>query len=173
MKKYANLKIKIREIMDFPTPGISFKDIAPLIEDKKMFREAINGIANFFKNAKIDKVVGIESRGFLIASGVAYILHTGMVMVRKKDKLPFKKILREHSLEYGSGSLEIHIDSIIPGEKILIIDDVLATGGTAEAAIKLTEDLGGEVAGAGFLLELPLGGREKLKQYDVKSLIRY
>ncbi len=173
MQNYSHLKEKIRIIHDFPTPGVSFKDITPLLEDKKAFREAIDGLAHFFKNTKIDKVVGIDARGFLLASAVAYLLHAGMVMVRKNGKLPSKKILREHNLEYGTGSLEMHIDSVLRGERILIIDDVLATGGTAEAAIKLTEELGGNVVGVGFLLEVPLGGREKLGNYNIQSLIQY
>src|SRR3989344_7977281 len=154
MKEYPYLKTKIREIKDYPTSGIDFKDITPLLEDKRAFREAIEGIANFFKKIKVDKIVGIESRGFLFASGVAYLLNTGVVMVRKKDKLPSQKILREHSLEYGSGSLEMHTDSVAHGEQIVVIDDVLATGGTAEAAINLTEHLGGHIIGTGFLIEL-------------------
>lgn len=173
MMTHRHLKEKIREIKDYPTPGVSFKDITPLLEDKKTFREAIHGIANFFMKTPVDKVVGIESRGFLFASGVAYLLNAGVIMVRKKDKLPSQKILREHSLEYGNGSLEMHIDSIVLGERIAIIDDVLATGGTAEAAIKLVEELGGNIAGAGFLIELPLGGREKLARYPVYSLVQY
>ncbi|MBI2108701.1 MAG: adenine phosphoribosyltransferase [Parcubacteria group bacterium] len=171
--KHEHLKKKIREIKNYPTAGISFKDITPLLEDKQSFREAVEGIANFFKEKQVDKIVGIESRGFLFASSVAYLLNTGVVMVRKKDKLPSQKILREHSLEYGNGSLEMHTDSVVPGEKIVVIDDVLATGGTAEAAIKLTEQLGGQIVGTGFLIELPLGGREKLKQYSIYSLIQY
>ena len=155
-ENYPYLREKIREIKHFPTPGIDFKDIAPLLEDKGAFKETIDGLACFFKNAKVDKIIGIESRGFLLASGISYILHTGLVMVRKKNKLPSKKILREHNLEYGSSALEIHVDSISRGERVLIIDDVLATGGTAEAAIHLAEELGGVVVGGGFLLELPL-----------------
>ncbi|HEY4487078.1 MAG TPA: adenine phosphoribosyltransferase [Candidatus Paceibacterota bacterium] len=173
MNEYPHLKAKIREIENFPTPGINFKDITPLLEDKDSFREAIEGLADFFRDARPDKVVGIDARGFLLASAVAYLLHTGMVIVRKKGKLPYEKIVREHDLEYGTGSLEMHTDSIRKGERVLIIDDVLATGGTADAAIKLAEELGGDIIGAGFLLELPLGGREKLKQYKLKSLINY
>jgi len=170
---YSRLKSKIREIADFPTPGVKFKDITPLLEDKDAFREAINGLVKLFKDRKIDKVVGIDARGFLLASPVAYLLNSGMVIVRKKGKLPHETILREHDLEYGRGTLEIHVDAVKKGEKILIIDDVLATGGTAEAAVGLVEHLGGEVIGIGFLLELPLGGKEKLKKYSVKSLISY
>ena len=173
MSEYPRLKAKIREIKNFPTPGISFKDITPLLEDKDAFRESLEGLANFFKDTKPEKVVGIDARGFLLASGVAYLLHAGMVIVRKKGKLPYEKLVREHSLEYGNGSLEMHIDSIKKGERVLIIDDVLATGGTAEAAIKLAEALGGHIVGYEFLLELPLGGREKLKHYKLKSLIAF
>ena len=173
MNGYPNLKAKIRDISNFPTPGINFKDITPLLEDKKAFREAIDGIAGFYKNKKIDKVVGIDARGFLLASAAAYLLGAGMVIVRKNGKLPWEKILREHDLEYGKSTLEMHIDSIRKDERVLIVDDVLATGGTAEAAIKLAEDLGGKIVGAAFLLELPLGGREKLKKYEIRALINY
>ncbi|KKT30011.1 MAG: Adenine phosphoribosyltransferase [Candidatus Azambacteria bacterium GW2011_GWC2_45_7b] len=154
-------------------PGVNFKDITPLLEDKNAFQEAIDGLVGFFRDEKVDKVVGIDARGFLLASAVAYLLGAGMVIVRKKGKLPYEKILREHDLEYGRGSLEMHTDSIKKGERILIVDDVLATGGTVEAAVKLTEELGGKIIGLGFLLEIPLGGREKLKNYNIKSLIKY
>lgn len=173
MNTNPKLRAKIREVADFPTPGINFKDITPLLEDKDTFREAILGLADFFKDQKIDKVVGIDARGFLLAAGVAYILNAGMVIVRKKGKLPWEKIVREHDLEYGKGSLEMHTDSIKKGERVLIVDDVLATGGTAEAAVKLSEHFGGKVMGAVFLLELPLGGRAKLGGYNIESLIRY
>lgn len=159
--------------MDFPTPGIRFKDITPLLEDNKAFREAIDGLAAAFRNKKIDKVVGIDARGFLLASAVAYVLGAGMVIVRKKGKLPYETILREHDLEYGRGALEIHVDAIKNGERILIVDDVLATGGTAEAAVHLVEHLGGSIIGLGFLLELPLGGRKRLEKYSIYSLITY
>jgi len=173
MKDFPSLKAKIREVQNFPTPGIHFKDITPLLEDKDAFAEAIDGLVDFYKDKKIDKVVGIDARGFLLASVVAYILKAGIVIVRKKGKLPWEKILREHELEYGKGSLEMHIDSIKKGERVLVIDDVLATGGTAEAAIKLAEELDGNIIGVGFLLELPLGGRERLKNYEIRALISY
>ena len=173
MQDYPHLKAKIREIENFPIPGVKFKDITPLLEDPLAFREAIDGLVKIFKNSGADKVVGIDARGFLLASAVAYFLGSGVVIVRTKGKLPYEKILVDHNLEYGAGTLEMHVDSIKPGEKILIIDDVLATGGTAEAALRLTEKLGGKVVGLGFLLELPLGGRDRLKNYEIKSLIKY
>ena len=173
MQDYPRLKAKIREIENFPTPGVKFKDITPLLEDPLAFREAIDGLVAIFTNSGADKVVGIDARGFLLASTVAYFLRSGVVIVRKKGKLPSEKILIDHNLEYGAGTLEMHVDSVKPGEKILIIDDVLATGGTAEAAARLTEKLGGKIVGLGFLLELPLGGRDRLKNYEIKSLIKY
>lgn len=173
-KDTEHLKEKIREILDFPTPGIKFKDITPLLEDPESFREAIDGLVDFFRETKIDKVVGIDARGFLLASAVAYLLNAGMVIVRKKGKLPHQTVVREHDLEYGRGTLEIHVDAIKKGERVLVIDDVLATGGTADAAVKLVEHLGGDVVGLGFLLELSyFPGREKLKNYNINSLIIY
>lgn len=173
-KNTEHLKEKIREILDFPTPGIKFKDITPLLEDAEAFKEAIDGLVDFFREIKIDKVVGIDARGFLLASAVAYLLNAGMVIVRKKGKLPHQTVVREHDLEYGRGTLEIHVDAIKKGERVLVIDDVLATGGTADAAVKLVEHLGGDVVGLGFLLELSyFPGREKLKNYNISSLIIY
>ena len=170
----SDLRSKIREILDFPTPGINFKDITPLLEDKKAFRASIDKLADCFKHSRVAKVVGIDARGFLVAAPIAYVLAAGMVIVRKKGKLPYETILREHELEYGKSSLEIHTDAIQPGERILVIDDVLATGGTAEAAVKLVEELKGVIVGIGVLIELAsLGGREKLKQYTVHSVLRY
>lgn len=173
MRDFSHLKAKIREVKDFPIPGIYFKDITPLLEDKNTFRDAIDGLVEHFKDIAANKVVGIDARGFLLASAVAYKLRTGMVIVRKRGKLPCETIIREHDLEYGKGALEIHTDSIKKGERVLVIDDVLATGGTVEAAVHLVEHLGGEVMGLGFLLELPLGGRKRLKGYAIRSLITY
>lgn len=173
MRDYSHLKLKIREIQDFPIEGINFKDITPLLEDKEAFRSTIDGLADAFRGQKIDKVVGIDARGFLLASAVAYLLNAGMVIIRKKGKLPYDTIVREHDLEYGRGTLEIHKDAVKRGERVLVIDDVLATGGTVEAAVHLVEQLGGEVVGIGLLLELPLGGRERLGKYELRSLIKY
>src|SRR3972149_1189578 len=128
---WPHLKAKIREIQDFPMPGVNFKDITPLLEDKNAFQEAIDGLVGFFRDEKVDKVVGIDARGFLLASAVAYLLGAGVVMARKKGKLPYKTVSCAHSLEYGKGFMEIHEDAISQGERIAIIDDVLATGGPA------------------------------------------
>lgn len=171
--EYVHLKEKIREIENFPTPGVNFKDITPLLEDRALFHEIVEELGAHFKDKNIAKVVGVDARGFLLASAVAYVLNAGMVIVRKRGKLPYETIVREHDLEYGRGALEIHTDAVKKGERVLVIDDVLATGGTAEAAVKLVEELGGVVAGIGFLVEVPFGGRERLKAYDIASLIRY
>ena len=170
---FEYLKTKIRNIPDFPTPGIRFKDITPLLEDTRAFRETIDGLVGFFRNEAAQKVVGIDARGFLLASAVAYVLGAGVVIVRKRGKLPWQKIVQEHDLEYGQGALEIHNDSVSRGERVAIIDDVLATGGTAGAAVKLVSALGGHIVGIAFLLEITkLCGREKLKPYPTYSLIQ-
>ncbi len=168
-----NLSQKIRIINDFPVPGISFKDITPILEDKIAFQKSIDYLVEVFENKKIDKVAGIEARGFLFASVVAYRLNAGLIMIRKKGKLPAEKVCICHNLEYGESSLEMHKDSVCKNERILIIDDVLATGGTAEAAVKLIEMQKGQVIGLGFLLEVPLGGRTKLAKYNLESVIIY
>jgi len=172
--KQGGLKEKIREVVNFPTYGIKYKDIAPLIEDKDTFRVAVKQMTSFFKNMKVDKVVAVDARGFLFASAVAYLLNAGLVMVRKKGKLPYKKIVQLHTLEYGKGSLEIHTDSVLPGERVAIIDDVLATGGTSGAVVRLVKKLKGKIVGIAFLIEIPkLHGRKKLQGYKIKSLIKY
>nr|WP_312575866.1 adenine phosphoribosyltransferase [Sedimentibacter sp.] len=169
-----NLKDKIRVIEGFPTSGISFKDITTLLQDAEGLKECINQMAEKFKDLDVDLIVGPESRGFIFATPLAYLLGTGFVPVRKPGKLPAETIKYEYELEYGKDSLEIHKDSIKPGQKVLIIDDLLATGGTMIAAAKLVEQLGGEVAGLGFLIELAdLNGREKLSKYRVESLVKY
>lgn len=167
-------KAKIREIPDWPQRGVSFKDITPLLQDKELFQKMIEALAKPYRGVKIDKIVGIDARGFLLASALAYELNTGLVIVRKKGKLPHKTVSKEYELEYGSNTLEMHLDAIAPGERVLIVDDVLATGGTMEATVGLVETLEGEVVGISFLIELGfLNGREKLKGHAMHSLIEY
>lgn len=169
-----NLKKKIRDIPDFPEKGIIFRDIAPLLEDKEAFAEAIDQLLEIIGQIKVDKVVGIDARGFILAGILANKLNAGMVMVRKKGKLPFATEALEYDLEYGKAVLEMHNDSIKPGEKVLLVDDVLATGGTMAAAAQLVEKLQGEVIGLIFLIVLGyLPGKEKLRKYHIISLIEY
>lgn len=164
----------VRNIPDFPKPGVGFKDITPLLGDVDAFRFAVDGIADHFDGTEVDLVLGIEARGFIVAAPVAYRLGAGFVPVRKKGKLPWKVISQEVELEYGVDTLEIHEDGVVPGKKVLIVDDVLATGGTAAGAIGLVEGLGGEVVGVGFVIELEfLGGRRRLAGREVISLIQY
>ena len=169
-----DLKEKVRVIDDFPAEGISFKDITTLLMDADALKDCINQMSERFKDVKVDMVIGPESRGFIFATPLAYLLGTGFVPVRKPGKLPAETISYEYKLEYGTDKLEIHRDAIKPGQKVLIIDDLLATGGTMYAAAKLVEKLGGEVVGLGFLIELTdLNGRDKLEGYKVESLIQY
>ena len=169
-----DLKAHIREIPDFPKPGILFYDITTLLQDPLALRMTVDRFVWFFSNQQIDKVVGIESRGFTFGPIVAYDLNAGFVPVRKPGKLPYKKLKETYELEYGSDSIEMHEDAVRPGDRVLIVDDLVATGGTALAAAKLVEAAGGTVAGFGFIIELTfLPGREKLKGYEVASLIRY
>lgn len=169
-----DLKEKIRVIDDFPSEGISFKDITTLLMDAEALNECINQMVERFKDVEVDMIVGPESRGFIFATPLAYVLKTGFVPVRKPGKLPAETISYEYELEYGTDRLEMHKDAILPGQKVLIVDDLLATGGTMSAAARLVEKLGGEVVGLGFLIELKdLNGREKLKGYKVESLIQY
>lgn len=168
------LKALIREVPDFPKPGINFYDITTLLKDKSGFKSIIDSLAARYRSTPIDVVLGIEARGFIIAPAVAYALGYGFIPVRKEKKLPAERARIEYALEYGKDVLEIHKDAITPGQNVLIIDDVLATGGTAAAVAKLVEMLKGKVAGLGFILELDfLKGREKLQGYDVHSLLRY
>lgn len=169
-----NFKSKIREIPDWPKKGVSFKDITPLLGDKNAFSEIIDSLAKPYSKNKIDKVVGIDARGFILAGAVAYKLKTGLVLVRKKGKLPHKTVSEEYSLEYASNTLEMHQDAILPKENILIIDDVLATGGTVKAAIGLVKKLKGKIIGISFLAELLyLKGRKGLSGYKIRSLVKY
>ena len=164
----------IRDVPDFPQPGIVFKDITPLLADENAFSSVIDLIVVHYGRGNIDKVVGIEARGFIVASPVAYHFGAGFVPVRKAGKLPWETEREEYSLEYGTAVLEIHRDAVAPGERVLIVDDVLATGGTAHATAKLVERLGGKVIGIATLIELEfLHGRQALKGYDFFSLIRY
>lgn len=168
------IKAKIREIPDWPKTGINFKDITPLLEDKELFSKMIDELAKPYLKQKIDKIVGIDARGFLLASAMAYKLKTGIAIVRKQGKLPSKTISKKYALEYGSNIIEMHKDSILPGEKVLLVDDVLATGGTMKAAIDLVEELKGKIIGVDFLIELAyLNGKKTLKKQKIKSLIKY
>jgi adenine phosphoribosyltransferase len=168
------LKRLIREVPDFPKPGILFYDITTLLQDPAGLRAVIDGLGGCYRHQRIDKVVGIEARGFIFAPAVAYALHAGFVPVRKPGKLPAATARVEYKLEYGTDALEIHMDAINKGERVLIVDDVLATGGTARATADLVANLGGEVAGLGFVIELDfLRGRGKLGEYAIQSLVHY
>jgi adenine phosphoribosyltransferase len=170
----AWLKERIRDIPDFPKPGVVFKDITPLLSDGEAFTAAVDAVAEHFAGQHIDKVLGIEARGFIIAAPVAFRFGAGFVPVRKVGKLPWSVEKQEYVLEYGTDLLEIHKDAVAPGERALIVDDVMATGGTAEATVRLVEKLGGEVVGLGFVIELGfLGGRQKVQGHDVVSLLVY
>lgn len=168
------LKSKIRVIEDFPKEGISFKDITTLLKDGEAFQETVDTIAGHLKEKNIDIIVGPEARGFILGSAVAYALGVAFVPVRKPGKLPAETRTYEYDLEYGVDQLEIHVDAIYEGARIAIVDDLLATGGTVSAVIKLIESLGGTVSQCEFLIELEeLNGREKLKGYAVESFVKY
>ena len=169
-----NLKEKIRVIDNFPKEGISFKDITTLISDGEALKEAIDQIINHIKDKKIDLIVGPEARGFIFGVPVAYALGIGFIPVRKPGKLPGETISINYGLEYGEDQLQIHKDAIKPGQRVAIVDDLLATGGTVEGVAKLIEQAGGEVASLDFVIELTeLNGKDKLKGYDVLSLVKY
>ena len=171
MKK---LEDYVRSIPDFPGTGIIFRDVTSILQDADGLRLAIDSIQEELKDVDVDVIVGTESRGFIFGVPVAYNLHKPFVPVRKKGKLPCKTISMDYDLEYGSATIEMHQDSIRPGQKVAIIDDLIATGGTVEAAAKMIESLGGQVVKIVFLMELAgLKGRERLKKYDVSSVIRY
>ncbi len=170
------VKDYIRTIVDFPHEGIMFRDVTTLFADPRGFRMAIDQLMNPYAGQRIDKVVGLEARGFILGGGVAHQLSVGFVPVRKKGKLPGKVISEEYQLEYGEAIVELHDDAITAGEKVLIVDDLLATGGTAEAGIKLVERLGGEIVGCAFVVDLPeLGGRRRLEALgmDVHALCAF
>ena len=164
----------VRDIPDFPQKGVTFRDITPLLGDAEGFTKSITELVHRFESVPVDRVLGMEARGFIIAAPVAYRIGAGFIPVRKAGKLPWAVVREEYQLEYGSDKLEIHRDAIHPGERILVIDDVLATGGTAQATCRLVEALGGKVVGLGFLIELEeLGGRERLTGHVVESLAIY
>ncbi|HXY77459.1 MAG TPA: adenine phosphoribosyltransferase [Candidatus Acidoferrales bacterium] len=168
------LKKLIREVPDFPKPGILFYDITTLLKDKIGFATLIDKFSEHYIGYKIDAVLGIEARGFIFGPALAYRLNAGFVPVRKPGKLPAATVKYDYALEYGLGTLEMHRDALQPGQRVLIVDDLLATGGTAEATAKLAASMGAEIAGLGFVVELDfLKGREKLKDYDVMSLLHY
>jgi len=170
----SNLAEFIRDVPGFPKPGIVFKDITPLLADPVAFRQAVDELAEPFRSARVDLVVAAEARGFIFAGAVACALGAGFVPVRKPGKLPGQTTEETYELEYGTDTLEIHTDAIRPGQRVLLLDDLLATGGTMAATVKLVEKLGGEVVGIAFLIELAfLAGGEKLQDYDVVTLIRY
>lgn len=169
-----DLKNYIRDIPDFPKDGIIFKDITPLLLSPEAMAYAIESLALRFNDQKADKVASVEARGFIFGTGVAQYLKAGFIPIRKPGKLPFKTIQEEYALEYGTDRLEIHVDAVKEGEGVLIIDDLLATGGTALATAHLVEKIGGKVVGIGFVIELSfLKGRDKLKGYNLVSLISY
>lgn len=164
----------VRDIPDFPKEGILFRDITTLIKDTEAFPALIDAVADSLRDKQVDLVVGPEARGFVMGSAVAYALGAGFVMARKPGKLPAATRRIEYGLEYGADVLEMHEDAIKPGQRIALVDDLLATGGTAMAVIKLCEEMGGEVVGARFVIELSdLNGRDLLKNYDTKSIIQY
>jgi adenine phosphoribosyltransferase len=170
----ADLRAKIRDIKDFPTEGVLFKDITTLLKDAPAFRYVIDHLASRYQRAGVEVVVGIESRGFIFGGALAHQIKAGFVPVRKLGKLPGKTIEVEYELEYGRDALAIHEDAIKAGQKVLAVDDLLATGGTMAATLRLIEQLGGQVVGVAFMIELAfLHGREKLKQYPLHSLITY
>ena len=171
MKK---LEEYVRSIPDFPEPGIIFRDVTSILQDADGLKLAVDSMQALLEDVDADVIVGAESRGFIFGAPIAYNLHKPLVLVRKKGKLPCETIETSYDLEYGSGTIEMHKDSIKPGQQVIIVDDLIATGGTIEAAAKLIEELGGEVVKIVFLMELAgLNGRDRLRKYDVASVIRY
>jgi adenine phosphoribosyltransferase len=164
----------IRSVPDFPVEGILFYDITTMLKNPEAFKESVDQLVNYYQETKVDIVIGVESRGFIFGAPLAYKLGAGFVPVRKPGKLPAEKLTESYELEYGTNTLEIHKDAIEQGQKVLVVDDLLATGGTAKATCNLVEKLGGQVVGVAFVIELNfLKGREQLKGYDVFSLLSY
>lgn len=174
MSKSAALHAAIRDVVDFPKPGIVFKDITPILADGKLFRQSIDLLCETAGDRKVDKIVGIDARGFIFAAAVADRLGAGFVPVRKKGKLPWKTHQAAYSLEYGESVIELHEDAVSPGESVLLVDDLLATGGTAAAAVSLLDQLGAELIGVSFLIELAfLNGRQKLAPHAINAILTY
>lgn len=172
--KREHLEDYVTSIPDFPEPGIIFRDITTILQDPDGLRQSVDGVIDLIKDIPYDAIVGLEARGFIFGTPVAYAAKKGFIPIRKKGKLPRKTISTKYDLEYGEAEIEIHVDSIQKGGKYVIIDDLLATGGTVEAACRLVEELGGEVVRICFVMELAgLKGRERLARYDVRSLITY
>jgi adenine phosphoribosyltransferase len=170
----ADIERAIRNIPDFPKPGIQFKDITPVLADARLFSGSIDLLTEKFKPGSVDAVVGIDARGFIFAAAAAVKLQAGFVPVRKKGKLPYQTHEQEYALEYGTATIAVHVDALKPGSRVLLIDDLLATGGTAAAAATLVKGLGAQILEISFLIELGfLNGRQKLKDYPVRSLIVY
>ena len=164
-----SIKSKIRTIENYPIDGVMFRDITTLLQDPEGLRESIDQLVNRYKDLKIDKIVAIEARGFILGAPMAYLLNIGLILIRKPGKLPSETINQEYKLEYGSDMVEIHIDAIKKGEKVLIVDDLIATGGTAEAAVRLIQKVQGEIVECCFIIDLPdLGGSEKLEKMGQK-----
>jgi adenine phosphoribosyltransferase len=169
-----HLRKLIREVPNFPKEGINFYDITTLLKDPEGFRMTLDALAEIYKNEKVDTVIGVESRGFIFAAPLAYQLDAGFVPVRKPKKLPSEKVSVSYDLEYGQDTLEMHKDAVGAGHRVLIVDDLLATGGTARAVVDLVEGLGGKIIGLAFVVELTLlNGRSRFSGYDVRSLVQY
>ena len=168
------LKAKIRDIPDFPQKGIMFKDITPLLGDRQAFNMAINLLADRYMRHHVDHVVGVEARGFILGAALAYKLNTGLILIRKPGKLPAETLKAAYELEYGVDQLEVHRDAVMPGERVVLVDDLIATGGTIRAALDLIQELPCEIIELAFLIELTaLNGRQRVKDYDVFSLLQY
>src|SRR5690348_1326313 len=164
----TDLKAAIRSIPDYPKPGIVFRDITTLLGDARAFRRAVDELVHPFAGGRVDKVAGIEARGFILGGAIAHQLSSGFVPIRKKGKLPHKTVSMSYSLEYGTDEMEMHVDAVQPGEKVILVDDLIATGGTAEGAVKLLRQIGANVVAACFIIDLPeLGGADKIRKLDV------
>lgn len=166
------LAARLRDVPDFPRPGILFKDITPVLDDPRLFGRVIDALAAPFRAERVNKVVGVEARGFLLGAPLALALHAGFAPARKPGKLPWKTVQERYALEYGSDALELHADAVAPGDRVVVVDDLLATGGTAEATVRLVQRLGGEVVGCAFAVELGfLDGAKKLTPHRVHALL--